>query len=143
VSAVAERTSLPTMIWSLNQNRVETDFLGFLRGRDDRPVRGFEAEVIGIGSAGREANWHDTSHSQGGGFGSALLEADHRVRDVRLLQGCDLLAESFTFIAAIASSRWCSLVAPTIGAVITGFDKSQASAICARETPRALASGFS
>src|SRR5258705_382262 len=31
-------------------------------------------------------------------------------------------AESFTFTDAGASSRWCSLVAPTIGAVMTGFD---------------------
>jgi hypothetical protein len=34
---------------------------------------------------------------------------------------------------------WCSLVASTIGAVITGFANSQASATCAREMPRAAA----
>jgi hypothetical protein len=41
--------------------------------------------------------------------------------------------------AANASSRCCILVAPTIGAVITVFDKSHARAICARETPRSAA----
>ena len=45
-------------------------------------------------------------------------------------------ADSFTFTDARASSRWCSLVAPTIGAVITGLDSSQASATCARNAPR-------
>src|SRR5439155_10130325 len=39
----------------------------------------------------------------------------------------------------ISSSRWWSLVAPTIGAVMTGFARSQASATWARGMPRALA----
>jgi hypothetical protein len=45
-----------------------------------------------------------------------LMEAHYRVRNVRLLHGGDLLADNFTSTAAIASSRWCSLVAPTINA---------------------------
>ena len=36
--------------------------------------------------------------------------------------------------ASTESFRWCNLVAPTIGAVISAFDKTHASAICALGT---------
>ena len=45
--------------------------------------------------------------------------------------------------AATASSSWLSLVAPMMGAVITGFCSTQASATCARGTPRAAATAVS
>src|SRR5689334_17307022 len=44
--------------------------------------------------------------------------------------------ESVSDSAATASSRWCGLVAPTIGAVITGLESIHASATCAIGTPR-------
>jgi hypothetical protein len=55
-------------------------------------------------------------------------ETDDRMRHVRLLQRGNLVAESFTFTDARASSRWCSLVAPTIGAVMTGLASNHATA---------------
>jgi hypothetical protein len=41
--------------------------------------------------------------------------------------------------AAAASSRWCGLVAPTMGAVTTGLCNSYANASCAGGTPRSFA----
>jgi hypothetical protein len=41
---------------------------------------------------------------------------------------------------ATASSIWAVVFAPTSGAATTGLRRSQASAICARVTPRASAS---
>jgi hypothetical protein len=53
---------------------------------------------------------------------------DDRMRYVRLFQKVISSAQSFTFTDARASSRWCILVAPTIGAVITGLASNHASA---------------
>jgi hypothetical protein len=66
-------------------------------------------------------------------------KADDGVGNIRLLERGNRSAESFTFTDARASLRWCSLVAPTIGAVMTGSDSSQANATCAREMPRTAA----
>src|SRR5215831_17131462 len=123
----------------VDKDRVESDFLGLFCRRDDRLGRGFEAEIVRIRCSGRKADRHGFSRVVGGNGDAILIEGNDGVRDVRVFQRAISSSDNFTSTAAIASSRWCNFVVPTIGAVITGFAKSQASAICARATPRASA----
>ena len=69
-----------------------------------------------------------TSHQHPADRGPTLIETDHRVWDIGFLDQGHFVFGQPDATEASASSRCWSLVAPTMGAVITGLANSQASA---------------